>query len=240
MNPSSPFPNQGEIIRYLAVAMDLKANNKDFDDYAKQGDTDFKRREKLLDEVFYARLKPSIGEKLSVTFRQAINDFLDRYIALVKAQSLDGVPRQVALPMLMSNFFAWHATQLLDELTSHINGPKSLVLLIIPKQNAIERITAWFELDLPEWNKRILHWHKEQKDLFNAWRKGSHLPSFTYIQLVPDWLEQSKVALSENDKHKIRALFMLARLVEFVKKSKLGQFTIEQMYAFKKAWRTKS
>ncbi|NQZ11295.1 MAG: hypothetical protein HRT35_29440, partial [Algicola sp.] len=37
MNHLSPYPNQGEILRFLAVALDLKAGNKYIDEYARNG-----------------------------------------------------------------------------------------------------------------------------------------------------------------------------------------------------------
>ena len=67
MSKQTPFPNQGEIIRYLANAFDLRAGKKQLDDFVRNGDTDYQQRDQILDEVFYKPASKLLDEKIAFT-----------------------------------------------------------------------------------------------------------------------------------------------------------------------------
>lgn len=221
MSKLSPYPNQGVIIRHLASAFDLKAGNKQLDEYVKKGDSDWQLRSRLVDEVFVSPIGKSIDSETAAFFKLLIEDFLDDYLELVKTVGLDGVPRAVALKLLIVHYFSWQSSMFLFTLFKVIEGP-SASCFIVPDRCAIDAVIEWFSENIEDWQKGHSLWPKEHKDRLVVWRKGAELPSYTSIMLLPTWFADSGVPLDGVMASKLRFFLLIARAVEWFKAQKTG------------------
>jgi len=217
--PPSPFPRQGEIIRAIANALGSKLNNKNIDDYVRNGDTDFKLRDKVIDEVVFDPIKKHICSDLALELRDLTRNMCDEYLKKVTTIALPAATRVETLPALVDHFFAPYFRRFLS---SESRTWLESNILKIPSQNisTIDALINWQ-------NKHIKNWDEELKtDLGNAerdklrkWQKKDELPSVVAITLlfqkVPDEFQ------------KLKRILLIARSIDFMKRSELGRQCIK-------------
>ncbi|NQZ07290.1 MAG: hypothetical protein HRT35_09020 [Algicola sp.] len=222
MSKQNPFPNQGEIIRYLAGAFDLKTSKKKVDEFARAGDIDYRARAQLIDEVFYLPVVKFLDEDIAQLLQSQINDFLDDYLELVKGVALDGVPRDVALPLLVNNLFANAGFNLLQILLQQVDGP-SVSDLCSTNHTAIDAVIRWYESNIEQWSAFHMSWSKEHKDRLLVWRKNEELPQINSIKLILGWSEIAGLQISSESSKQIKVLMFIARAVDWIQKSCRGR-----------------
>lgn len=217
----SPYPKLGEIIRTIAVALDTKKGNREFDRYSREGDYDFRLREKMLKE---AVIDPSeeVGGLEFASFLSGFSEFvLTSYIDLMLKVALDGVKRSESLPLLGAYYFSYQLADLLLQLSQRFHFPIPFNCDYSNAQ-AINAVFDWTEVNVPNWSEFYSGLEKENKDKIARWRKGEELPRFKSIKEFPDWSVKNK-KLSQANKYLIRRNLLIARAIEFCKKEEGGR-----------------
>jgi len=188
----TPYPRLGECVRALAGALDSKTGNRDVDRLAREGDFDWSR----LDGVVQELLIEGTTRLLPPRSRQELESWLystrSAYCGVVLETALDSIDRELALPVLIEEFFAPRAVQLLLHLDQACEGP-GLARLVCATGSPVTETLDWLDAMLGEPIDKMLHpdstgESKSARDKIGKWRSGVDLPSALSLKLLTDSL----------------------------------------------------
>jgi len=220
--PPSLFPSQGEIIRWIANAFDIKASNKKLDDYARHGDTDYQLRDQMIKEVIYHPIESKISKGLAKQFSATLKKCLDEYLVAMLESNPLPLSRREMLPFLIEETFEPFILKCLSMITS----PKSDLFqkLCEPERCSLTDSFEYIEEHIDGWNDFYSSLNKENKDKLRRWRNASELPSFTGITVLDTWGEgEVQKNISDDAWEGIKTILLFARALDSVKRNNIFQ-----------------
>jgi ankyrin repeat protein len=225
----SPYPTPTEVIRTIATALDLKrygekSLGKKLDDKSHEVNLDYRLTNDFIDKGIKVPLKIKIADQTSQIVTKAVTELIATYLKTVGTVSMDGIPRQQSLPILLEEFFPNHVASLLDSLHRTFGGPIP-VTLFSDGDRAVDISLRWITKNERSWQLFINGCSKEEQDRLTAWQRGDDLPSSDKIY----WLQTlSKGPLPENiNWSRVRTLLLIARSIDSVRREPLGRMAIE-------------
>lgn len=231
-SPLKPYPNQGEIIRSLAVAMGTKGTNRKIDQYAREGDYDHLLKDRMLKDVIYEPLKNYINKDIASYVQESLDLFLVNYISLVKTIPMDGMSRSESLPVLNYHCFSSASAQMIFRYFDIFGGPQP-TLLVASGDSCLNVAFSWIENNLTTWKEFYQNIEKSHKDQIFRWRKGSNFPSLKSLEQLRKWTEgaksEPKEILSKNDHNRAKTLILLAKTIDHFRKSATGKSAIDNL-----------
>jgi ankyrin repeat protein len=222
----TPFPNVFEIIRYLALSLDVKMSNKKLDDLTRDPFADYRQIDLMINSVLIEPLSKKITSGFGRSVGKEVRDFIEAYLKLVATQSVDGLTRNQVLSVLGTHWFAPYSLLALKNiLLAHPNMP-SPILFLGNRDNAIASVFVWIEGNVLNWNEYRSTWVKEKKDQYDSWKKGDHLPDIQSIELLSKLDVYDDI--SEVDGKRIKLLLIVARAIDFMRISENGGVGFEE------------
>jgi hypothetical protein len=185
-----PYPRLGECARAMCIALDTKAGNRDVDRLAREGDFDWARLDSVIDELLVDGTRRLLGPVAEELFGRWLQLVRADYCRLLLDVPLDAVDRGQALPVLVEEFFAPHASQLLEQLHSCCPGP-DLGRLLEDQRIPLTAVFEWLDEKAGEQIDKLLYpgttgEAKSSRDKMGKWRNGVDLPSGQSLKLLLD------------------------------------------------------
>jgi len=185
-----PYPRFGECIRALAAALDTKASNRDVDRLAREGDLDWSLLNIVIDELLIDGTRRFLGPLTDELFKPWLRLARDRYSRLVLDVPLDSVERSQAMPVLVEEFFAPCAAQLLMQLNAQRPGP-DLGRFLEGERTPFAAVFEWLDEKAGGPFDKCLYPQttgqaKSSRDKLGKWRNGVDLPSGQSLKLLLD------------------------------------------------------
>ncbi len=189
MNPP-PYPRLGECVRALSIALDTKAGNRDVDRLAREGDIDWLRLDSVIEDLLVDGTRRILGPSSRALFESWIQLVRSSYSQLVLDVPLDAVERDQVLPVLLEDFFAPCAAQLLVQLQAERPGP-DLERLLDAERAPLASVFDWLDEKLGGQFDKCLYpgttdKAKSSRDKLGKWRNGVDLPSGQSLKLLLD------------------------------------------------------
>ena len=185
-----PYPRLGECARAMCIALDTKAGNRDVDRLAREGDFDWARLDSVIDELLVDGTRRLLGTVAEELFKPWLQLVRADYCRLLLDVPLDAVDRGQALPVLVEEFFAPRALQLLGQLHSCCPGP-GLAALLDDERRPLAVVFEWLDAKADDQIDRFLYpgttgESKSSRDKMGKWRNGIDLPSGQSLKLLLD------------------------------------------------------
>ena len=185
-----PYPRLGECARAMCIALDTKAGNRDLDRLAREGDFDWARLDSVIDELLVDGTRRLLGPVADELFTRWLQLVRADYCRLLLDVSLDAVDRSQALPVVVEEFFAPHASRLLEQLHSCCPGP-GLGRLLDGERKPLLTVFEWLDEKAGAPIDRLLYSGttgdaKSSRDKMGKWRNGVDLPSGQSLKLLLD------------------------------------------------------
>lgn len=201
----SPYPNLGEVLRALAVSMDVKSSDRELDKYAREGESDAELKDRLIEKLFRGELSKRVSSSFARMFAHQVELFLTDYIDLILELGLDGIKREQSLPILVRHFFSWKASCFLNEVAAEWGGPKPH-FMVASGAISLDVVFAWFEQECEGFSEGLNKLDKPRQDQIRNWRHGYELPLLLSIVQIGEkligtdpekefWLERFKVCV---------------------------------------------
>lgn len=224
-----PYPNPFEILRYILLSVDLKRSNKLIDELSAKKIYDPRDLDDLLHHSFLKQIQKWIGSELACLALKHISAFYKEYlIEVVGKVSADGSSREKTLELLTQSIFKYHMSEFIKELNAKALGPSPMTWFS-DTVSTIGVLFEWLEDNVPNWCKHLSSFKKERKDMINNWKKGKDLPSFQSIGLLDIQDHPAQFDQIEVDWKKIKFLILVARVIDYTKKSRLGKQLVDDI-----------
>ena len=212
--PERPYPTIGEIYRSLAVAIGTKNRNPDVDRMARDGDYDYRLREKLLQDLFYKPLVAQTEEQFASLLCQFVDHLINEYIRLVNKVALDAMTRDESLPLLIEHFFCRQAASFLVYIHQHLGGPDPVSYCSTDNNNVMGVACLWLENNISTFSPFLTRVEKEKgkgkKDQYLRWKKGIETPK------AESFSEFLRSFSNTPDKTSIKIHLTVARTIQFI------------------------
>ena len=222
-----PFFTLPEVIRFLAVAFDTKNKNKPLDASCRRVDTNYRQIEPWISELFEKPLKKQIGHEYSKLYSIFISDLLRDYFKYVANTELDGLSRKQSTSLLLDNYFGIQLTHFSHVIYTEIGGPSPDKLLDETKYS-FEVLLEWLNQKYLWFNGFIGTLKKEDKDKINNWSAGREVASRSSIMALFHRPLKSNIEYGTSaDWQKVRALLLMARVLDFFRRSGLGKRLVQ-------------
>lgn len=215
-----PFPTVIEIIRALAVAFDSKASNKTLDALAHEVDADYRKIKQLCADVLFGPVRDSVSPDFELFFQECLIHFIKNYTGAVSRVSLDGIPREESLPLLVDHFFAPRIAHAMSVVHKTYGGPEPC-LLVANDEKALKTIFEWIADHEPKWTDFLTGCKKEDRERLLAWAKGTDIPKLQSIKLLSDWTESRNTP--EINWPRVKILLLIGRSIDWCRKLPLGK-----------------
>lgn len=166
-----PFPSHAQLVRTLASALGMS--------YAVRRYKDDKTDDyHLLDQMVDA-LGAEAGKRVSVEAGKWLvacgKELGASYSHLVAHVYLDGMPRQVSLPLLAEHYFGWMLAGMLQHAYANFDGPLPH-LLLNKNHGAVAAVFQWLVQESPQWRHYHERLSKVDKDTITDWQQARKLP----------------------------------------------------------------
>jgi len=216
--PPTPFPTQAEILRFVMNAFDIKKDKKKAHEYVRQGDTSgYDIRDTIIDKAIYPALANAIDSELADYIQVFLKQALDNYLPDVIDQGLDFsfVQRKDSFPFLAQEIGSM-TLLLFFSGKSLSEQERGLLLRLKDGESLFESVIQQLSNNIC-WQNCYDGLRKEDKDKILSWRQGKSVPALQSIKLIFNKPEQKK----------FKRLFLLTRVIEFIRKSKVGRIALD-------------
>lgn len=217
----TPFPNVFEIIRYLALSLDVKMSNKKLDDLVGDPFSDYRQIDIMVDSVLVEQLSQKVSPDIGKAIGCELKWLLGKYLTLVSMKPVDGLTREEVLPVLLEHWFVPNGLIAFKKVISDLPMLPSPFLFIGNSQRALENVFGWIEDNIDGWSDFKSELPKEKKDQISNWRKGKYLPDLQSLSLLKS--ENKGEVLVKEEWEKIIALIILARAIDSFRLASLGE-----------------
>lgn len=224
----TPFPNLGEITGFIARAMDTRSmvRKKAFSDYADKGSDQERSLRLIINDAIYAPVEKFSGIPARAVLEKHFEEFLKDYLDLVQSVSLEGMDREVSLPILSDYFFSYYFLSFSSEYCQLLGlSDEYLLGLLEQDEIAINTAFQWFEKNIDGWDE-VHFGSKEDEDHLRDWRgegKNYHLPKRSSIVQLID-----RSNIDDDKAEQIRAILLFARTVDFIRRIPLEESFLSQ------------
>lgn len=213
--PPTPFPTQAEIIRFIANALDIQKDRKNIDEYVRAGDDSKYNRNDIIDKIIQPVLAGSIcselAESLSFFMKKKLDEYIQRFVldkdlCFVQRNDISCFLAQELGGETLFLFFESTVSQQERSLLLNLKYNESLFQTLMSQLDGDESWQQWYG-----------SLSKDNKDKLRNWADGKSLPSMQSIKLLFD-----------KPKHrKYKRIFILARAIEFFRKTKFGKIALD-------------
>lgn len=213
-----PFPTIGEIVRGVANAMDTKSiSPKKIDEYVGSSWDDYRAYKEILNHTIEAPVKRYAGSDAARLIAGYFDKFINNYVKLVLAVSLEGMERNESIPLLIKHYFSWYGSEFLLLYASYTGiAERELLLWCDHEVSAVGLAFTAIERYSSQWD--ISRLEKTDQDRVNAWKRGEDLPSIGKINGIVNALIETE----SEQVDQIRAILLLARSLDFIKRAETG------------------
>ena len=185
-----PYPRLGECVRALSTALDTKVGNRDVDRLAREGDLDWSLLDRVIKDLLIDGTRRILGPITCAVLEPWLQRVRDSYSRLVLDIPLDALERSQAMPVLIEEFFAPCAAQLLVQLHAQRPGPDLRRLLEVDR-TPIAAVFEWLDEKAAGPIDKCLYPEttgedKSSRDKLGKWRNGVDLPSGQSLKLLLD------------------------------------------------------
>jgi Ankyrin repeats (3 copies) len=183
-----PYPRFGECVSALAGAMDTNKTGSDVGRLTREGDFDWERLDKVIDELLVDGSAAVVGDTAHRIFVRWVSSVRSAYTRLVLGVSLDALGRSEALPVLVAHFFAPAGGQLLRQVSSELPGP-DLHRLLDDGQQPLQVTLKWLDSVVGGPVEKLLYpgstgSARVEQEKVRKWRSGTDIPSAQSIKLL--------------------------------------------------------
>ncbi len=217
-----PYPRFGEIYRLIALAFDTKANNREIDRLAREGDFDGALLPSLIKKIIFIPLeKYGLDKECLGLLKAFITNLHSNYLGLVSTIQVDGLSRSEVLPLLVENYFVPQVELLIFDIHQKLGGPE-LMQLLNSTIHPIAIVFQWVDKDGGKALAKAAYPSSTDSDKVNQekvlrWEQGKQLPDLSSIKLFLD-------ALSKSPEHnqkilKLRRWLLLARAIAYLEQA---------------------
>jgi ankyrin repeat protein len=204
MKNITPYPKPIEIIRFIALAFDLKNSKKSLDDKAFDAHTNTQEIDRqineLIEKIPYQNLKSYLQKYLLIHIKKYLKDLAGQ----LPATGISSIGFRKILTEEKLKLFVYH---LLNGFTKDIEPQLDLYSL---DENSVNIAFNWIAKKYPDFKNQYKQEKKEKKDKLSLWINAKHLPS-----------NQSIFLLKNNDKSidwdELQSVLLLARAIDFFK-----------------------
>jgi|GEM_PF-5203659 len=216
--PATPFPRQAEILLAIVNAFHIQKDRKKLNEYMRFGDASgYDIRDNIIDKIIYPTLANDICSELAKYVQYFLKQALDDYLRVVidKDSNFSFVQRQDALPFLAQEIGSMTLLHFFsgDYLSEYERG---LLLSLKDNETLFESVVKQLSNDTC-WQDCYDGLKKEDKDKILSWKQGKSLPSLQSIKLLFNKPEQKK----------FKRLFLLTRVIEFIRQSEVGRIALD-------------
>lgn len=232
-NNLPPYPRLGECYRIFALALDIKASNRDVDRLAREGDYDWSLLPKLSDELVLAPLRKYVEPEFGDLVGQWLGHMQGSYCNLVATVMLDSLNRKEALSLLIPNYFALHALGLVFGIHKGFGGPE-LTQLLAPEKNPIAVVLEWLDQDEKTSLAKIAFpattgTDRSDYEMVQKWARGKDLPKLTSIKKFADAVDK-RGSISKEKTLNLRRWLVVARALAFLENASPRPFRGAMLY----------
>jgi len=222
-----PFFTLPEVLRFIAVAFDTKNKNKSLDDACQRVDTNYRQIEPWISVLFEKPLIKQLGPKYIEIQTSFLSDLKHDYTNYIANITLDGLSRRQSTLLLIDNYFGIRLADFILHIHKEVGGPSSDAILDETKQS-VEVLIKWLTQEYPWFSDFLASLKKEDKDKIHNWTSGKEVPSrFSIMALFTAPVRDKKSFGSSSDWQKIKTLMLIARALDFFRKSSLGNRLIQ-------------
>lgn len=200
---STPYPKLGECIDVLATVLDLIKADSDVGRLAREGDFDWEKVDKVIQTLLLEPTERYYGVAATKLVGPWLSEVRGSYCKLILEVSLDSVDRDETFPILIEDFFAPLAAQLLLNVHDQMPGP-DLPCLLDAAKKPMAVVFQWLDVQLGESTEKLLYPQTTDSDRVDRekirkWRNAVDLPSAQSIKLFTEKLRDArdKAALAE-------------------------------------------
>ncbi|NOT14251.1 MAG: ankyrin repeat domain-containing protein [Methylotenera sp.] len=104
-NEPTPLPTVGELVRYIARALDIKYTNKKLDAFAQDVDFNWLKEGEVIDDGIFEKLKIYVDVPFAEWFMPHVKKLLENFKNLILKTNVDVLKRDVVLQLLINEYF---------------------------------------------------------------------------------------------------------------------------------------
>lgn len=119
----TPLPTVGELVRYIARALDIKNTNKKLDTFAQDIDFNWLKEGEVVDGGIFEPLNHHVDFAFSEWFIPHIKKILVSYKSLVLTAKVDALKREDALRLLINEYFITQTFEILKDAEEKFDFP---------------------------------------------------------------------------------------------------------------------
>lgn len=216
--PATPFPTQAEILRFVTNAFDIKKDKNILHEYVRHGDASgYDIRDTMIDKVIRPALANAIDSELADYVQVFLKQALDNYLPVVMDRDSDYsfMKRQDTFPFLAQEIGSM--TLLLFFSGKPLSEQERRLLLHLKDGERLFESVVKQLSDDACWQDCYDGLKKEDKDKILSWKQVKSLPSLQSIKLLFNKPEQKK----------FKRLFLLTRVIEFIRQSEVGRIALD-------------
>lgn len=185
------YPTLSEILRSLLVSLDIKNYSingvvfaKEIDNLVAKNIYDPREFVELFEGSFGAILKELLGENKGQIFVDYTRHFFMDYIQIASYCSVEGLTRQIIMPILIKGIGRKHILNLLFNMSKIIKGPNEQELRVT-QVSFVPTVLRWFKgHDEVAWNNFYQELDESSKDRIQAWQSEGELPTVQQLKLL--------------------------------------------------------